>query len=258
MDLGFAGSVALVAGASRGIGRAIAVTLAREGCRVVLSARGQEALDEAVAEIRSAGGEAVGVVADLTSSEAADVMVAAAEESFGGIDVLVSNAGGNRRGEFLSISDADWAALLELNFLGHVRLARAVGGEMVDRGRGSIVFVSSIFGREVGGAGLSLYNSTKSALISLAAVMARELAPRGVRVNSIAPGSIRFPGGSWDRRCIDQPEEMAQFIARSLPLGRFGTAEEVADVVAFLSSPRASLVTGSCWTADGGQSHSLI
>lgn len=258
MNLGYDGSVALVAGASRGIGLAIAKALAREGCRVVLAARGREALDTAVREIREDGGDATGVAADLTSTDGAAQMVAAAEAGYGPVEVLISSAGGNRRGDFLSLSDEDWSALLELNLLGHARLARAVGSGMAQRGRGSIVFISSIFGREVGGAGLSLYNTTKSALISLAAVMARELAPRGVRVNSIAPGSIRFPGGSWDRRCLEQPEEMAEFTARNLPLGRFGTAEEVADVIAFLASPRASLVTGACWTVDGAQGHSLI
>lgn len=258
VDLKLDRKVALVAGASRGIGKGIAETLAREGARVVLAARGAGDVEAAAAQIRDGGGEAVAVAADLTSPEGPATMVAAAEAAFGPVEILVSNAGGNRRGAFLDTTDEDWTAILELNLLGHLRLARAVASGMVERRAGSIVFVSSIFGREVGGAGLSLYNTTKSALISAAAVMARELAPRGVRVNSVAPGSIRFPGGSWDRRCIDQPEAMRDFIAANLPLGRFGSVDEVADVVAYLASPRASLVVGACWTVDGGQSHSLI
>ena len=123
---------------------------------------------------------------------------------------------------------------------------------------GSIIFISSIFGRESGGATLSIYNATKSALISMAKVMATELAGEGIRVNSVAPGSIRFPGGSWDKRCIDDPEGMAKFIENELPIGRFGMVEEVANVVSFLSSEKASLVTGACLNVDGGQSRSLI
>ncbi|MEM6647757.1 MAG: SDR family oxidoreductase, partial [Bacteroidota bacterium] len=125
-------------------------------------------------------------------------------------------------------------------------------------GSGSIVFISSIFGREAGGPGLSIYNTTKTALISAAKIMALELAPDGIRVNSVAPGSIRFPGGSWDRRVNEQPEKMKAFIAQNLPLGRFGKATEVADVVTFLASKRASLITGACLTVDGSQSNSLI
>jgi 3-oxoacyl-[acyl-carrier protein] reductase len=120
------------------------------------------------------------------------------------------------------------------------------------------VFIASIFGREAGGSGLSIYNTTKSALISAAKILALELAPYNIRVNTVAPGSIRFPGGSWDRRMQEDPEGMQHFIAQNLPMGRFGTVEEIADVVTFLVSERASLITGACLNVDGGQSRSLI
>jgi 3-oxoacyl-[acyl-carrier protein] reductase len=146
---------------------------------------------------------------------------------------------------------------MDLNFGSHVRFSRAAIPELKKQG-GAILFVSSIFGRETGGPGLSIYNTTKSALISLAKIMAQELGPDGIRVNSIAPGSIRFPGGSWDRRWKKDPEGMAKFAEENFALRRFGTAEEIGDVAAFLVSERASLVTGACINVDGGQSRSLI
>jgi len=147
---------------------------------------------------------------------------------------------------------------VEMNLLTHTRVSRAVVPQMKERGSGVILFIASVFGREAGGVGLSIYNATKSAVISLAKIMALELGPHGIRVNSIAPGSIRYPGGSWDRRCIEDPEGMAAFVEQTFPIGRFGTAEEVGDVVAFLASARASLITGTCVSVDGGQSRSLI
>jgi len=258
MDLGLKGKVAIVSGASRGIGLAIAHELAREGCRLIVCARGQEGLDAAVSALQSHGTEVKGITLDVTDPEAGNMLAEQAVSTFGGIDILVANAGGNRRGKFEETTDQDWDDILELNLKAHLRTARAAIPAMKKSGEGSIIFISSIFGREAGGPGLSIYNTTKSALISAAKIMAIELGGDGIRVNSIAPGSIRFEGGSWDRRCKEDPEGMKQFIADNIPMGRFGSAEEVADVVAFLSSKRASWVSGSCITVDGVQSHSLI
>lgn len=258
MDLNLSGKNAIVTGASRGIGRAIALKLAEEGCNVAICARGEETLREAAEELEEQGVTVFHQSADLTDAEEATGFVHAAAEALGGIDVFVGNVGGNRRGSFEELSDEDWEDLLDLNLKSHVRTSRAAIPYLRENEEGSILFISSIFGREVGGAGLTLYNTTKSALISMAKIMAQELAPAGIRVNTVAPGSIRFPGGSWDRRVNEQPEKMKQFIADNLPIGRFGRATEVADVVAFLSSNRASLVTGACINVDGGQSASLI
>lgn len=258
MNLGLQGKVIAVSGASRGIGRGIATALAAEGARVVLCARGGERLAEAVSAIKGAGGQAVGVPLDILDVDAGDRLIDVAVKTFESFDGIVLSAAGNRRGAAVELTDADWRELIELNLLAQERLARASARRLAEQGAGSILFVSSIFGRESGGAGLAIYNTTKSAVISLAKIMSLELASRGVRVNSLAPGSIRFPGGSWDERVKKDPEGMAIFIEKNLPCGRFGTVDEVAAVATFLMSERASWVTGACWTVDGGQSKSLI
>jgi len=258
MDLRLDGTVALVTGGSRGIGKRIARALAREKCAVGICARSEEELRAAAEELEDEGVAVSAVSADVTDPDDAERFVARCREELGPIGVLVNNVGGNRRKPFAETTDEDWRELFELNVNSAFRLSRRVIPEMREAGRGSIVFISSIFGREAGGPGLSIYNTTKTALISAAKIMALELAPHGVRVNTVAPGSIRFPGGSWDRRVKEDPEGMAEFVDAHLPLGRFGRAEEVADVVAFLCSDRAALVTGACIPVDGAQGRSLI
>ena len=258
MDLGLRGKVAVVTGASRGLGRAIAQRLAEEGCHLAICARNAAHLDEARTALESCGAQVLAVPLDLCTPRAPKRLIEQATEHFGCLDLLVNNAGGNRRGYFAEVTDEDWEAILELNLKVHLRASRAAIAHMKTAGGGAILFIASIFGREAGGPGLSVYNATKSALISAAKIMALEVASDGIRVNSMAPGSIRFPGGSWDRRVKSDPEGMQAFIARNLPIGRFGTAEEIADVAAFLLSERASLVTGACLNVDGGQSRSLI
>ena len=258
MDLKLNGKVAIVTGASRGIGKAIAASLGAEGCNLMICARGEEGLEQAADELRQGGIRVASMALDVTQPDAAGQLVEQAEKEFGRIDVLVGNVGGNRRKPLVDTTDEDWSDILQLNLMSHIRCSREAVPVMRKHGGGSIVFISSIFGREAGGPGLSIYNTTKSALISMAKIMAIELAEEGIRVNTVAPGSIRFPGGSWDRRVKSDPEGMKAFIDQNLPLGRFGRADEVGDVVTFLSSERASLITGACITVDGSQSHSLI
>ena len=253
-----AGKTALVSGSSRGIGRAIALELAREGCRVALCSRGGGDLDEAVAQVRRESGRddaAVGVPGDLSSEDGVADVVAGALGAFGGVDILVNNVGGSGARSFADCDEEDLRKILDRNLWPAFRLSRALVPQMRARGGGAIVMISSIWGRE-GGGGPS-YNVAKAAEISLAKAMARDLAPDGIRVNSVAPGSILFPGGGWEKKRAQDPEGIAAFVAREFPFGRFGTPEEVAQMVTFLCSPRASWVHGACIVVDGGQSKSF-
>lgn len=250
MDLGLADKVAIVAGASRGIGKATALVLAGEGVRVVMAAREYAPLREAAAEVEANGGEVLSVPCDLTNAEDCELLVTAARERFGRIDVLVTSIHASLRG----FEDEALRESFDILLMPAVRLARLVTTHMREVGGGSIVHLSSIFGKEAGGQ--PGYNAMKAALISHAKSMAIDLAKDAIRVNTVAPGSVSSPGGTWWKRQQDDPEGMARFVEQNIPMGRFGTAEEIASVVAFLCSERASWVTGATIVVDGGQSHS--
>lgn len=255
MDLGLTGKVAMISGASRGIGKAIAAGLAAEGCRLSLCARGSEALDAAVRELRGQGAEAAGYAVDVTHEDQARCWLHETRSRFGDVDILVNNVGGSRPGGDLTASGGDWRGGFDLNFFSALDLCRLAAPSMRERKRGCVVNIVSIYGREWGGP--MTYNAAKAALISLSKEMARDLAPHGIRVNSVAPGSILFPGGSWDRRRKENPAAIAAFVEREIPAGRFGTPQEVADVVVFLASERANWISGACINVDGCQSRSL-
>jgi 3-oxoacyl-[acyl-carrier protein] reductase len=256
MDLGLQGKVAIITGASRGVGRAIASGLAAEGCRLSIVARGRKALEETADNLWSSGTETLAIVADLTVAQDVDRIVQATMDHFGKIDILVHNAGGAKGQNIFDTSDGDWEEALALNLLALTRLAKLVAPIMSQQGEGRIITISSIFGRESGGR--TAYNSLKAALISLTKSLARQFAPNNILVNSVAPGSLLFPGSSWDRRQQADPERIAAFVKSDLPLGRFGTPEEVAALVVFLASRQASLISGACLPVDGAQSHSNI
>ena len=260
MDLGLKGKAALITGSSRGIGRGIALELAREGCRVVLCARGKDALESVAAEVHTLGGEAVAICADVTTAGGVRKAVEAALTAFGAVDVLVNNVGGSTGSSFLETSEEDWQRAIDLNLLPAVRASRLVVPSMRARGRGAIVNIVSIYGREWGGsyARRPTYIAAKAAEIGMSKALAMELAPLGIRVNAVAPGSIIFPGSGWERRTREDPDGIAGFLKADLPLGRFGRPEEVGRVVAFLASDAASLVIGACLNVDGGQSRALF
>ena len=253
MDLGLGGKLCLVGGASRGIGRAIALALAREGAKVAAVARGQADLEQLAGELAGAGHAAI--AADVSTADGAQAAVDGCARELGGIDAVICVAGKSFAREAIAMDDADLAKSLDANLQSAARLAQRAVPHLEARGGGSITMISSIWGREAGGA--PGYNIAKAGVIALAKALARDYAARNIRVNSIAPGSILFPGGGWDRRRQADPEGMAAFVAREIPFGRFGTVEEVADVVAFVASPRAGWITGACLPGDGGQSRAF-
>jgi 3-oxoacyl-[acyl-carrier protein] reductase len=255
VDLQLAGQVALVSGASRGIGYAIARGLAAEGVAVSLLARGEADLRQAAAAITRQGGRALPIVADVTRPADLERAVTTTVQELGGLDILVVNAGGARHLPATTASDTDWQDGLDRNLLHAARLAR-LAYPYLRRRPGRMIIVASIWGREKGGS--VIYNAVKAAEIALAGSLAREWARDGIGVVALCPGSVLFPGGSWARRQEEDPAGIAAFVEREIPAGRFGTPEEIADVAVFLASPRARWVTGAAIPVDGGQSRSLI
>lgn len=252
MDLELRGRVALVTGASRGLGRAIALRLAEEGCALAVCARDGEGLATAVSELEARGVPVFATALDVTDAPALEAFVADAAERLGALELVVANAGGAAGGPRLEDTTAeDWATSFALN-PGHcATLTRAALPHLRARGGGAVLFIGSVSGSRP--QPRPQYGAAKAAEAYLAAALARELGPEAIRVNVLSPGSILFPGGSWDRRRTQQPEAFAAFVEEEFPRGRLGTAEEIADVAAFLLSPRASWVSGTEVVVDGAQ-----
>jgi 3-oxoacyl-[acyl-carrier protein] reductase len=251
VDLGIAGKVALVTASTRGIGLGIAQALASEGARVAIAAR-TEADVKRTAE--SLGG--LGIAADLMTEEGARRAVAETVDGLGPIDILVNNLGLRAGSSWSDTGPNEFETAFAGNVAVSVRMTQLVLPGMLERGWGRVVAITSVWGRETGGA--PAYNAAKAAEISFVKSLAREVAAKGVTVNAVAPGSILWSGGGWDRRQKADPKGIADFVRQDMPLGRFGTVEEVASVVAFVCSMQASLVNGAVIAVDGGQSRSGI
>lgn len=259
MDLGIAGKVAIIAASSRGLGRAIAAELAAEGARVVICARGEEALHAAAAEIRRAhNSEVLDIVADVSQSADAKRLVDTAMERYGRIDILVNNSGGPPSGGFEKLTPEMWDAAAQLLLNSTVGLTRLVLGGMKERRWGRILNVTSIAAKQPVD-GLMLSNSLRAAVIGFARTLATEVAPYGVTVNNLLPGYTRTDRVEQLARATDAGSGAAFAKWESeIPMGRLGEPRELAALAAFLASERASYITGSSIAVDGGWIRSLL
>jgi 3-oxoacyl-[acyl-carrier protein] reductase len=257
MDLGLAGKVCVVTGASSGIGLATARELAKEGARVLLVARSEDRLADAV---QSAAGAAMGFALDVTEADAGERVVAECQRVFGrGPDVLVNNAGASRNRALEELTDDEWNEQWQLHVMASMRLMRVAAPAMAERGWGRVVNVGSSSGKRPSLSNAA-YTVTKAAQHMLARVFADTYAARGVLVNTVAPGPVETPlwmeeGGLADQAAEAQGgtrEEALEAARAKIPLGRFATAEEIAAVIVFLCSERASDVAGANWSVDGG------
>lgn len=252
MDLHLKDKVALITGSSRGIGLAAARAFAAEGCRLVLSGRSEAGLLEAAAVLRATGAVVATQVADVSVPTDAATVVEVAVAAFGGIDILVNNVGGGGGGPRIADStDDDWRKVLEMNLIQTVRMMRLALPHMKQRPGASVINIASISGWSPQLAMSGQYGAAKAALIFDTERWALEFVPYGIRVNTVSPGSILVPGNGWDRYRNGSQSNYDDYVRNGFPMGRLGSAEEVADVIVFTASPRAHWINGRNIPVDG-------
>lgn len=248
MDLGLQGRKAVVTGGTRGIGRAIAETLAAEGCSVGLCARNAGQVEEAVAALKAGGATATGASVDVADGAALKSWIDSVADEFGGLDILVANVSALAAAG--AMAEEAWRAALEIDILGTIRSIDAALPHIEKSDAGAVVAISSVSALQYFG-GPRAYNSMKAALINHMSNMAHTLAPKNIRVNTVSPGTIYFEGGVWHQREQQVPEVYKGALAAN-PMGRMGRPQEVANATVFLASPAASFITGANMIVDGG------
>jgi 3-oxoacyl-[acyl-carrier protein] reductase len=262
VDLGLDSKVAFVAGGSKGIGRAIALELAREGARVAIAARTEKDLAATLDEVRTTGAQAYAVRADLTSPEQVTDSIGRVVEQFGELDILVNNVGDSIMGHDWKTGDQEWSTMIETCLLSAVRCSRAAIPHLLKNSGGRIINIASVNGHQPP-AGRVDYNATKAAMIAMSKTLSNELAPQ-VTVNTVCPARIETP--LWHRMAAGMVPEQGDDVAavlkqvakRDVPMGRFGRPDEVAALVAFLASERAAWITGVAYNIDGGYTRSML
>jgi len=245
MDLMLKGKTAAVAGATRGIGRAIAETLAAEGCNVSICARDETAVGQVVSDLTASGARAMGQAADATDRAAQDAWIDATVAAFGGLDIFIANVSALNQGT----DETAWRQSFEVDMMASFNGVEAALPHLKSAEHGSVVLISSIAALHVPG-GPKPYGAMKAAVINYAKGLARSLAPEGVRVNAVSPGNIYFEDGIWGQTERNNPDFFAKQVAAN-PMGRMGTPEEVAKATVFLASPAASFVSGTNLVVDG-------
>ncbi len=260
MDLDLKNYNVLITGGSHGIGLATGLILAKEGCNIAICARDKERLEKAVTQIKSLGVNTLGIQADVLKTEEIDKTVDQIIRTWDTIHILINNVGGGGRWGGKSIIDTDvqvWLDVYNRNALAAMRFTRLVLPCMLKQKWGRVITVTSIYGRE--GGGKPWFNMAKSAEISLMKSLSldTDLVRQGITFNSIAPGAIMIPGTLWESEKEKDPKGFQEYVNQNYPLGRLGTPEEVAHVVAFLCSQQAALVNGACLVVDGGESRSF-
>lgn len=253
MDLGFNDKVVFVAGSSHGIGKAIAQSFLVEGASVVVTGRQPDAVERCIRELKEKHEprRILGLTGDLTSTEHIQYCLRETVKRFGGLDVVVANIGSGRGRVDYDLDDKEWDDFFQVNLFGSVRLIREAVPYMKEK-QGVAIFISSIVGIETLGAPVA-YEAAKAAVVAAAKSLSRRMGSLNIRINTVAPGNILFPGSTWDRKLSENRAGILSYVRDNVPLNRFGTPEEVAAAVLFLASAQAKFITGACLVVDGGQ-----